>query len=275
MTEILFSNEICPSVELPVHAYPDGMPLIYFTEANQRIDRVLLRPKSMASFVAAMFWFDARAARGHAPPELILPCVPGARQDRLNSSGDYLFTVHSVAKMINDRHFPSVTVLDPHSEVTPALIDRCKVIHAADLIHPPLGKYAAIASPDAGAEKRAAAVAKRLRLPLLHAWKTRDVNDGKITGFGMELAQLPPGSLVLVVDDLCDGGGTFIGLADVLDAAGLKAHLWVTHGLFTKGTSELRQRYAGHVYCSDSVIADRPSVFVQPICEKLLTQGTL
>jgi ribose-phosphate pyrophosphokinase len=137
------------------------------------------------------------------------------------------------------------------------------------MIGPPVGKYAAVVSPDAGAEKRAQKVARKLGLPLLHAWKTRDIGTGNITGFGMEPHGLPKDSLVLVVDDLCDAGGTFLGLADILDANKLRAHMWVTHGLFTKGTEALLKRY-GHVYCSDSASGPRDGVIEIAVCEKLL-----
>lgn len=259
---------------IPIGFYPDGMPLITHANATPLPQRLLLRPSSLANFMAAMFYVDALEQRGCCVPELILPSMPGARQDRLSSAGDYLFTVKSIAWELSFRHFPKITIIDPHSEVTPALLDRQHVVTAADCITTPPGKYAAVISPDAGAEKRAGAVARKLGVPLLHAWKTRSVESGAITGFGMEPTDLPAGSLFLVVDDMCDGGATFIGLADVLDRAGLKAHLWVTHGLFTKGTARLLERY-GHVYCTDSVSGPRDGVIEINVCQKLLENGIL
>jgi ribose-phosphate pyrophosphokinase len=265
---------------VPLATYPDTMPLI-----NAAPDgfpaRVLLRPKSFASFMAALFWIDAIGERHDHAPHLILPFVPGARQDRLNDSGDYLFTAKSVAKEINARGFPSVTVLDPHSEVTPALIDRCKVVHAADCINPPAGKYAAVISPDAGAEKRAGTVARKLGVPLIHAWKTRDVATGTIAGFGYDRSTLADPLLdgparMLVVDDICDGGGTFTGLAAEIAKSGfeeLDLHLWTTHGIYSKGVAALAEHFS-HIYCTDSVAGDRAGVIEVPVCQKLL-EGTL
>lgn len=267
----LFAGKVS---DIAIGSYPDGMPLM----AGPDVDfttRVMLRPKSLMSFMAAMFWVDAYQERTDSTIELVLPFVPGARQDRLNDSGDYLFTAKSIAREINERRFSRVTVIDPHSDVTPALINNCRVIPAADCIVAPPGKYTAVVSPDAGAEKRAGAVARKLGVPLIHGWKTRDVATGAINGFGMQTHSLPPDALALVVDDICDGGGTFEGLADVLDAVGLKAHLFVTHGLFTKGAARLLERYQGHVYCTDSVIAERPGVIEIKVCEKLLREGTL
>jgi ribose-phosphate pyrophosphokinase len=269
--EILFVGKNGAVGAVEVSEYPDGLPLVSFNREDYPVS-VLLRPQSLTSFMACMFWIDALHERGYMVPALTLPFVPGARQDRLSKEGDYLFTAKSISELINARGFPWVTVLDPHSEVTPALIDRCQVVSAADCMNPPPGKYAAVVSPDAGAEKRAGAVARKLGVPLLHAWKTRDVSTGAIAGFGMEppkWSSVPPGSLVLVVDDICDGGGTFIGLAAVLDSLGLKAHLWVTHGIFSKGTAELLARF-GHVYCTDSVAGPRDGIIEIETCKKFL-----
>jgi ribose-phosphate pyrophosphokinase len=232
--------------------------------------------------MAAMFWIDAFAERTDDVPHLVLPFVPGARQDRLNDTGDYLFTAKSIAKEINMRGFPSVTVLDPHSEVTPALIDRCRVVHAADCINPPAGKYAAVISPDAGAEKRAGLVAKKLGVPLIHAWKTRDVGTGLIDGFGFDSEALEQcaadNQRVLVVDDICDGGGTFVGLAQAVAKEGfispIDLHLWTTHGIYSKGIAGLGRHFS-HIYCSDSIIADRTGLTAEALVCKKLLEGSL
>lgn len=265
--------------EIAVSTYSDGMPIVKWDEASRRVTTMLLRPQSLSAFMTAMFLVDAWADRGVFPPHLILPAMPGARQDRLNDTGDYLFTAKSVARELNLRKLPSVTLVDPHSDVSAALVDRSRVIHAAECINPPAGKYAAVVSPDAGAEKRAAAVAKKLGVPLIHAWKTRDVATGAISGFGMQTPPLDEklgakDAIVLVVDDLCDGGGTFIGLAGAIKPYGFKAHLWTTHGLYSKGTAELLQHY-GHLYCTDSVLGPREGVIEIGVCKKLLTEGSL
>lgn len=252
---------------VPVKSYPSGEPLVTFP-TRQRVDRIMLRPKSMLELMGGLWFVDALIERGNAPPDLILPFVPGARQDRLNDSGDYLFTAKSVAREVNLRDFRSVTVIDPHSEVISGFINRCHVIHAHECF--PTGDqqhYSAIVSPDAGAEKRAGAVAKKLGLPLLHGWKTRNVLDGSITGFGLEPSSIT--GKYLVVDDICDGGGTFVGLAGVLKERGLKADLFTSHGLYTKGTHPLLCHYE-KVICTDSVEGPRDGVVEVPMCESLM-----
>jgi len=67
--------------------------------------------------------------------------------------------------------------------------------------------------------------------------KTRDVTNGKITGQYVEKAYtIDPDKRYIVVDDLCEGGGTFLGLASVLQESYpqlSRPNLYVSHGLFT------------------------------------------
>ena len=289
--EIMFFDAVDSKTKtLWATSYPDGMPCIVshveHHRAASRVERVLLRPTSLDTFTTCMFWIDALVARGNDVPELILPFFPGARQDRLNSKGDVLFTAKSVAKMINDRHFPRVIVLDPHSDVVPALLDRCSVVTAADIMgysRPVMQaavkytkSYDAVVSPDAGAEKRASAIATNLGIPHLHAWKTRNVMDGSISGFGCEPI---PRSVnhILVVDDICDGGGTFEGLREVLPwplvNEDISVDLFVTHGIFSKGTRHLASKF-NNIFCTDSIVGrERNEIIEVSVCMDLLRKG--
>jgi len=219
--------------------------------------------------MTSLFWVDAVKARGGHVDTLVIPYFPGARQDRLNREGDQLFLAKSIANAVNERKFDEVVLLDPHSDVVPALVDRSRVVTIADYIQVPDGKYACVLAPDAGAEKRAAAVAKKLGVPLVHAWKVRDVVTGELTGFDAESFETEgdddqPG---LVVDDICDGGGTFVGLRQTCLVDDW--HLLTTHGLYTKGTKVVRDCFS-HVYCTDSVPGPRDGVIQIDVCERLL-----
>lgn len=258
-------------------AYPDGMPIV--RDRSRDTAALLLRPKNLFDFMSAMFWVDAIAERSGRIPPLVIPNLPGARQDRLNPKGDYLFTTKSIAKQINIRRFPRVVVLDPHSEVMPALIDRCEVHQSkynVDMAPPevfvPSGRYSGIIRPDAGAEKRANVWGERLRIPVISAGKKRDLVTGEITGFWVDT--LTPGHY-LVVDDLCDGGGTFVGLAEaVAETPGVTVSLFVTHGLFTKGTKTLLELYK-QVYSTDSTLNAKPGVIVTNYCKQLLRDSVV
>jgi len=275
-------------VYVNVDRYSDGSPMVKHVREGYP-SRVLLRPRDSAGFLGGIFWVQSLIEQGCAPPELIMPCVFGQRQDRINPEGDTLFTIKSVGKLVNSLGCRRVIILDPHSEATTAAIDRCTVYHADDIwksgvaVYAHRNQYDAVVAPDAGAHKRAAKIAKLLEIPVKQAWKTRNVSTGALTGFGVEdLRDLwperqhddDPTPRVLVVDDLCDGGGTFLGLGEVLQNKGVDADLYVTHGLFTKGTQQLLLKY-GNIFCTDSVVIPRPDVTIIKAAEYILKFGDL
>lgn len=246
-------------IPVPIQAYPNTDPLILRNGLKVLTGcsfDVYLRPKNFSNFVAALFLCQALRERGCSGRHLIVPCLPGMRQDRLNDDGDILFTAKSVAMMINDCYFDQVHTLDAHSEAIVGLIDNCENVPSA-LYMPDMSKYKAIVSPDGGAEKRAGKVAQRFQLPLIHAWKSRDVTTGKISGFGFEnRMDINLEAPVLFIDDICDGGGTFLGLATEMKAAGFKnLNLFVSHGYFTKGVPPLLEHF-NKVITTDSIIRD-------------------
>jgi ribose-phosphate pyrophosphokinase len=237
--------------------YPDGTPLIAGEGIRSQPGlpiAMTVRPRSFQSFMAAMMLAESMDT---SQMVLNLPFVPGARQDRRNSTGDILFTLKSVADIINARDFRQVYMMDPHSEVAPALINRSVVIPAHECFYPSdvdkNGRWDAVLAPDAGAYKRAEGFSKFLGVPMFHGWKHRDVSTGALTGFGCN-AQGP--CHVLVVDDICDGGGTFLGLGAMLEQKQCSADLFVTHGLFTKGQEGINSllKYFKQIYTTDSVL---------------------
>lgn len=81
--------------------------------------------------------------------------------------------------------------------------------------------------------------------------KNRDVRDGKILSTDFI------GNVVdkhcVIVDDIIDGGYTFIELAKILKNKGAKTvYLVVSHGIFSKGIDELKIHIDG-VYTTNSI----------------------
>jgi len=185
--------------------------------------------------------------------DLHIPYFPYARQDRVCNQGESL-SVKVMADLINNLHCEQVTIVDPHSDVTPALLHNCQVITQADIfsnssLRDELVKDNWILiAPDGGAEKKTLAVAKRLGIPKVFcAQKIRDTKTGKIltTTFHDDVK----GQNVLIVDDICDGGKTFIELGKLLrqKEASLIC-LYITHGIFSHGLDVLRP-YFHRIYC--------------------------
>lgn len=239
-------HELTP---IAVGQYPGGEP--YIKDFPKSTHALIVRPHDMQSLMAALFLCEV-----HPIEELILPYFPGARQDRINLTGDRLFTARSVARLVNRiPNRPLIKILDPHSDVVPAWLDNVHVFSAAFALghettfFSTLPDYKGIIAPDSGSTRRATSVAGLMELPVYQGLKYRNVKTGELDGFRLE--HLDPGHY-LVVDDICDGGGTFLGLAAQF-REGVTADLYVTHGIFSQGTVALAKKY-DRIYTTDSVM---------------------
>jgi len=145
--------------------------------------------------------------------------------------------------------FDKVEILHPHSPISLALINNaCQIPHyqyvknASEAIGNPV-----LISPDAGAYKTTHEIALKLDADLVPSNKVRIDGVPQISIQGDV-----QGRDCLIVDDLADGGRTFIFLAEALKKNGaLKVFLYVTHAQFNYGFDELKE-VIDHVYCTNS-----------------------
>jgi len=208
---------------------------------------------------------DALRRAGIKKIKLILPYFPAARQDRVMVVGEAL-TVKVYAEIINALDLEELIIFDPHSEVTPALLNNCTVINNHGFIQAiisDLSKDLLLISPDGGALKKIHKLAQQLKnYDVLACGKTRNVETGALSGFTVPAENLA-GRPCLIVDDICDGGGTFMGLAQELKKKNAgELYLAVSHGIFSRGTDELNKHYE-KIYTTDS--------FKHEESEKLIT----
>lgn len=187
---------------------------------------------------------DRLLRRNGISVEWFLPYFPFARHDRRIDAADGL-EVELALELVAEI---DVVVADPHSEVTAmlphipqeAVVDamRSKGAFDADPI---------VVIPDAGAAKKAYDWIGNA--DSVQALKRRNPRTGRLSGFEV-IAEDLAGRSCVIVDDICDGGGTFLGLAERLrtihNAGPLT--LIVTHGLFTKGLDELTAAF-DRIYC--------------------------
>lgn len=192
-------------------------------------------------FNLALLVDAARRHYGPLPIYMSMPYLPYARQDRVCSPGESL-SVKVVADFINSLKLAGVNCQDIHSPVAEALFDN--MVHdtlstcfAAMTTHFRDPDQVVLVSPDAGANKKVLGIAKDYGYPnVVRADKTRDVLTGKITGTAVYSEHVGSKDF-LIVDDICDGGRTFIELAKELrKLTDGKIFLYVTHGIFSAGT---------------------------------------
>lgn len=182
---------------------------------------------------------------------LDIPYFPYARQDRVCNAGEAL-SAKVMGSIINSLGYATVQVIDPHSSVTEAVIDNVYVRSQYDVFHDVKSNWSdiTIVAPDMGASKKVEDFARRVGAQGIVAFnKTRELSTGKITGMNC-LDPLSPTGKYFVLDDICDGGRTFIELIKHFPPTAT-VDLAVTHGIFSKGLEVVTKEFS-MVYTTDS-----------------------
>lgn len=199
-------------------------------------------------------WDRTSTPEQQIKPVLVMPYMPGARADR-----GLPFGLSVYADFIRGLELDQIIIFDPHSGTTGdelhAASNILTILRPSDLfIQPHLShmhiNYVGIIAPDKGAQVRAQGVAEAFNLPIFVAEKTRDFGSGKLSGFSIE--GLPEEGTLLVVDDICDGGGTFIGLSEAARIPRDRMHLYVSHGVFSKEAVNKLPVYFEQIFTTNS-----------------------
>ncbi len=206
------------------HPVPKHVSLHFIFEKNEDIIELLL--------VA-----DALKQADMILESIAIGYVPFGRQDRVAVPGE-AFSLKVFANLINGLGAKEVCIVDPHSDVTMALIENSKVVRQ-DVIFLHYFENRTdfyLISPDGGALKKIYKLASQVDcLGVIECTKDRDVKTGDITKTIVHHEDLE-GKDCVMVDDICDGGRTFVEIAKVLKKKNAgKITLMVTHGKFTKG----------------------------------------
>lgn len=271
-----FNPYLKESIKYEFFVFKGGEPHIKILDPVELGEGVIIsiRVNSFNDLGALCVAVDALRRMRVGSIELTIPYFPGARQDRIMIKGEAL-TCKVYSEIINSLRFKLVTIIDPHSDVAPALINNCNIVNNHRFATKAIKDYVDekvvhLVSPDAGARKKVQSLSQyiiqrgcwfedpkgfpkakgtgvgantKVLDTIVYADKTRNVSDGSISGFHVHGDYLS-GTPCVVVDDICDGGGTFIGLAKALkEKSAGNLYLVVTHGIFSKGFLELRKYY--------------------------------
>jgi ribose-phosphate pyrophosphokinase len=191
---------------------------------------------------------------------LYVPYFLGARSDRKFAVGASNYLKSVICPIINSQNYSKVTVMDAHSDVLEACLNHFEKRSNIGVVHYALSgidvanEDVVIVSPDAGALKKIYDVAKAFSLPnVITAGKVRDISSGAIVKTEVPDVSKYTGKNFLIIDDICDGGRTFIELAKAIreQLPDAKCYLCVTHGIFSAGLKELNKHFQG-IFCSNS-----------------------
>lgn len=199
---------------------------------------------------------------------LYMPYLPYARQDK-DVTNLQTFSLYMFASLINKLECDAVHAVDVHNpSYTETIIDNFTNYEVMDLIHlliKKLEKLPLIVFPDKGARNRYDFLGQYESVVFE---KERNASTGEIVGHKLSENQpdsksLVKGATLLLVDDICDGGATFLSIADYIkkNVGEVDLHLFVTHGIFSKGRKILED--AGFkLYTTNSLPKNTDGFFV-------------
>ena len=274
------TDKLSGRLRYKVSKFPDGQqsidiivqdPTDFYDMSRNITDGVEIRSR-MNSFQDVELIILANQALknlGVKKIELFVPYFLGARSDRKFISGSVNYIKDVVSPIINLQGFDKVTVVDPHSDVLEACIQKYDKQSNLQLVRQSLMKYwsmtgkivsdmsnVVFVSPDAGALKKVYLVSDTFstKYDVVVCSKHRDI-DGKLSKTTVPLSEDVLDKDLFIVDDICDGGGTFLNIAKTIKTnenfTG-KIYLIVTHGIFSKGFGELKEHFE-HIFTTNSI----------------------
>ena len=187
--------------------------------------------------------------RPNARTILNIPYFPYARQDHVVSNAT-TFALRSFLELLNTLRFNGIFTVDLHSNIPFEYLDNLTNVYPHEAIKNAIDSFQPdlIVFPDKGAQMR---YAHRFTLPHISIHKERDQLTGYLTIKGIINNDniILSGKKCLIVDDLCDGGGTFILAAQELFNADVKeVGLYTTHGIYSKGVQVLKDNLISRVF---------------------------
>lgn len=273
MSILNLTNEDATEVRYKPSNFPDGQQNIKIVSLPNT-DNVLIKAR-LNNFLDLELILCAVKSLRQINPSIIInlytPYFLGSRSDRSFQTGENNYLKDVICPIINSLKLNSVTVLNPHSDVLEACLNNFIKDEGNDF-----NKYALeqinnksdaqdkiiFMSPDAGALKKIYKTAEHVYFKgeIICCNKSRDL-DGKITK--TEVPHFDITKDVVIFDDICDGGRTFIEIAKIIKqrqetymlnsdpAPHGKIYLVVTHGIFSKGLKEVTG-YFDKIYTTNS-----------------------
>lgn len=262
------------AIEFKSFTFSGGEPHIKIQTDLSQVQHVNItqRINSFNDLGLLLIAVDAIKRMGINSIHLFIPYFPAARQDRVMVKGEAL-SVKVYADLINALEVQKVTIFDAHSEVAIALLNHCHAVNNHLFIQQVIAQTGPVKliSPDGGALKKIYKLAAFLNgVDVVECSKSRDVKTGQLSGFKVYADDLE-GANCLIVDDICDGGGTFMGLAKELKNKNAgQLYLAISHGIFSKGLEQLSQSFHT-IFTTDSIRTMPP----QPQLVQLSLENTL
>ncbi len=234
-------------IKYEIIQFPDGEPHIILNGIDRKEDlEVICRICNPTDLFILMQIGDILNRQGILFT-LNIVYLMSMRMDRVIGY-DESYSLGIVAQVINNMSPRSVHVLEPHSSKVQNLIKN----YWGDLFTPMPEFDGLKVYPDKGALLRYGGDPTKDVI----CSKVRDPKTGQLSGFKIENPEIiteGDGRPFMVIDDLCDGGGTFRGIAQLLNTyyPNKRRYIYVTHLVNPRGIINLSESY-DKVYFTNS-----------------------
>ena len=235
-------------------SYPDGSSYVEVESFSPQIE---FRINSYEDLWTLIQIKDVYDYNGY-PLNITIPCLLDAQADRRfnsNESHNLKLVLYHLRKL----NFESITIFHPHNqEVVEAILPNVKILDNSYFIQQVISKipvgledigkdnHLILMSTDAGGFKPLMKLCDKIgwKGETFSASKSRKYEDGKSVLTQQIDRQDFGGKDILIIDDICVKGGTFVGLAKMLKERNAgKLYLAISHLTVPNPNSELVDLY--------------------------------
>jgi ribose-phosphate pyrophosphokinase len=245
---------------------PDGAPHcdISSVPPDDHIN-ITAKIRSFNDFGQLLAIVDALEHRGKNPPVSIDFLYIPLRQDRYQEN--FPLTIGLYRNCLSRYDIGSFSFFHPHTTQLKhfSFVDNDQVVPKVNVYYPTeiwldlYNKYDRIIIPDKGARSIIGRFARSLLRygdKVVFCEKTRDSKTGKLSNPIVPIDGIKDEKWI-ILDDICDGGGTFNMLAEEIQKKNnVHLDLFVTHGIFSKKFSELKKNFWRIFSTNSTGIAD-------------------
>lgn len=245
-------------IKYSISRFPDGEVQITLNEFSRKDNITVICRVTSAEDLFILCQINDILTRHGVEWNLKILYLMGMRMDRVMDFSRP-FTLQIIANIIKQFSCNCISVLEAHSHRAYSMLGASEYSYLMpeELV---VGSIACsekynLVLPDEGAYKRIGNFLSQHKITAVVCQKKRDVETGQLLGFQVMNPEVVLNATkpLLIVDDLCDGGGTFCGIAAEIRKIrpDIKINICVTHMVNPKGIENLSKNF-DHVWFTNS-----------------------
>jgi ribose-phosphate pyrophosphokinase len=224
---------------------------------------IMHRVQNSDDLVSLLMLVNASKHSGSRIREVFIPYLPYARQDRIALPGDPQ-ALEVLTDLLQSQGILDVASCDVHSDKAHEFFSAANIrlasigqlMYSSQFCRLRLPtKRLCIVIPDKGAKAKSLELYDAMKLAhgaentaLVYMDKVRDPDTGKLIKFeitGDSVASLDSEFAFIIADDICDGGGTFLGVIKAVKEryGNRPSYLFTTHGIYSQGLDKLKTEF--------------------------------